>query len=279
MSITKYVVLTFLLAGSIFAQNPAQKIYETERAFEKMVAEKGIRAGFIEYLTADAVMFMPDVVNGRDTWKARPESPAVLTWNPILIDVSSNGIMAFSIGNSVYRTQGKDDPTGYHGHYISVWTRQPNNDYRVSLDTGINHDKPAATSRDWKIPPGSGVEKNERRISAADSATGFYQTIESGDSGKALKQYFAEDVVVMREGLEPIFGKKAAIEHLLKEKGAFKFAKIKSFMESADMAYVHGPYSVTDKTGKTTERGNYVQIWKLRNEKWLTVADVRKPVN
>ena len=120
-------------AAGVSAQTAKQKIYETERAFEKMVAEKGMRDGFIEFLSPVGIMFMPDVVNGRDAWKARPATPAALTWNPIWIDVSSNGVLAYSIGNSMYRAKGKDDVDIFYGHYISIWTRQRNGEYRAAL--------------------------------------------------------------------------------------------------------------------------------------------------
>ena len=96
------------------AQNAKQKIYDTERAFEKMVAEKGINAGFIEFMSPDGIIFAPDVVNGREAWRKRPASAAALTWNPIWIDVSSNGALGYSIGNSMYRA--KFLPEVFHRH-------------------------------------------------------------------------------------------------------------------------------------------------------------------
>jgi ketosteroid isomerase-like protein len=274
------ISLAFLMLVSIsaFSQGPAQKVYETERAFEKMVAEKGINAGFIEYLAPDGVMFMPDRANGIEAWKARPISPAVLTWNPILIEVASNGVLAYSIGNSIYRPKGKDDTNAFAGHYLSVWVKRPNGEYRAVLDTGINHEKPASVPVEWKSPADTGLDSNDKKVSAADSSTGFYQSVESDGAGKAFKSYLADDAIVMREGMQPFFGKKAAIDYLGDQKVRLKFAKLKSFMEAADLAYVHSGYTMTDKAGKETERGNFVQVWKFRKGKWLIVADVLIPL-
>lgn len=131
-------VAAIILSTSIisFSQENAQKIYDTERAFEKMVAEKGIRDGFIEFLSPQGVIFTPEAVNARESWRSRPPSPAALTWNPVKIGVSSNGALGYAIGNSIYRPKGKDDPDEFHGHYLSVWTRQPNGDYRAALGHG-----------------------------------------------------------------------------------------------------------------------------------------------
>src|SRR6187399_495193 len=105
-----FVLLALLFSVShISAQDNSQKIYDTERAFERAVAEKGIKPGFIEFLSPLGVIFRPGPINGRESWSARPESPAALTWNPIKIEASSNGALAYSIGNSIYRPKGKTD--------------------------------------------------------------------------------------------------------------------------------------------------------------------------
>jgi ketosteroid isomerase-like protein len=266
-----------LLVGAAGAQGSAETIYATERSFEKMAAEKGINAAFVEYLSPVGVMFMPDAVNGRETWKARPISPAALTWNPIWIDVSGNGAMAYSIGNSRYRPKGKDDTQVFYGHYITVWLKQPNGEFRAALDTGINHEKPASEPTEWKSPPDIGKETNPDKISAADSAVGFYQLAAESGAEKAYKSFLAEGAIVMREGRLPAFGKKAALS-LLGGENRITFAKRKSFIEAVDLAYVYSSYTITDKKGTEVERGNFVQVWKLRGRKWLIAADVFVPL-
>src|SRR5262245_21840600 len=109
MNAVRFISVFLAFAISIAGQTAPQKIFETEKAFEKMVAEKGINAGFIEYLAPDGVIFSPEVLNGREAWKKRPISPALLTWNPIWIEVSSNGALAYSIGNGIYRANGAGD--------------------------------------------------------------------------------------------------------------------------------------------------------------------------
>lgn len=268
------IALTFFLLASVAAQDPGQKVYETEKAFEKMVADKGINAGFIEFLTPLGVMFFPEAANGRETWRSRAASPAGLTWNPVWIDVASNGAIAYSIGNSIYKAKGKDDTTEYHGHYISVWSRQANGEYRAALDTGINHEKPATIQTEWKSPADIGQEKNEGKLSAADSSVGFYEMAEKVGSVKAYKTFLADDAVVMRSDKQPFFGKKAALDFIADQKPRVKFAKRKSFIEAPDLAYVYNIYSLVDEKGAETERGNFVQVWKLRKGKWLIAADV-----
>ena len=272
----KYICLAVLLslfALSQFAQSPSVKVFETEKAFEKMAEEKGVNAAFIEFMAPMGVMFVPEIRNGREFWKSIPPSASLLTWNPIWIDVASNGTLAYSIGNSIRRPKGKDDPNAEYGHYISIWTRNADGQYRALLDTGINHPKPASIPTEWKSPADSGVDKNEGRLSAADSAVPFYASLEANASS-AYKKYLAEDAIVMRSGKEPFIGKKAAMSAINDIDGIIRIPKRKAFVEGPDLAYVYNVYSIVDKAGKEIEGGNFVQVWKLRKGRWLIAADV-----
>ena len=267
------LVFISVLAFVGSAQSPAANIYETEKAFEKMAAEKGVNAAFIEFMAPTGVIFAPEARNAREFWKSIPQSSSLLTWNPIWIDVASNGMLAYSVGNSIRRPKGKDDPNAVYGHYISIWGKQSDGDYRALLDTGVNHPKPASMSKEWKSPADSGVETNAGRLSAADSAVPFYATVEA-NAQRAYRAYLTEDAIMMRSGKEPLFGKKAALKFIGDEKPIIRFPKRKAFVEGPDLAYVYNVYSIVDKAGKEIEGGNFVQVWKLRKGKWMIAADV-----
>lgn len=271
------ITLIFLSFLTVRAQD-AQKIYETEKAFEKAVAEKGFNQGFIEFMSADGIIFRPNAVNAREYLKSQPASPASLTWNPEFIDVSSNGALAYSIGSGEFRPNGKNDSTVFYSHYLCVWQRQPDGRYRATLDTGISHEKPAKIETDWKTPPNGAKDLNEKKISAADSSTVFFETAEKQGLEKAYKMFLAEDARILREGKMPFAGKKAALAEIKKEKSVIKFKKRSIFSSAADMAYLTNSYTLFDKTGKETERGNFAQVWKLLNGKWQIVADIFTPI-
>ncbi len=266
-----------VISGLSFGQDPARSIFDTEKAFEKTVAEVGIREGFLRFLAPSSVMFMPDAANAREVWSKRPNSDAMLTWNPIWIDVSANGVLAYSIGNSRFRPKGKDDANIFYGHYLSVWLRQPNGEFRAALDTGINHDKPASEPTAWRSPSDIGRRSDPDGVSAADSAVGFYEMVAASGVGAAYKKYLADDAIVMRDGKQPAFSRKAALD-LLKTNYRINFAKRKSFTEAVDLAYVHSGYNITDRSGSEVERGNFVQVWTFRGGKWLIVADILVPL-
>ena len=278
----KKITLIWLILGCftiIRAQSEeARKIFQTEKDFERAVAEKGINQGFIEFLSADGMIFRPNPINGRNYLKSQPASLASLMWNPEYIDVSSNGALGYSIGNGEFRAKGKEDPTVHYSHYVSIWQRQPNGNYLAALDTGISHEKPEKIETEWKSPVVTKKELNEKKSAAADTATGFFEAAEKQSLEKAYKTFLADDARVLREGKMPFVGKNAALSEIKSSKSKIKFTKRSVFTGAADMAYFTNGYTLLDKNGKEIEKGNFVQIWKLRDGKWQIVVDIFNPV-
>lgn len=276
----KNVLILFLmcfLSASILAQSNSQKVFDTEKLFEKAVAEKGINQAFIDFSTSDGTCFFTGApTNCREFWKTAPASPAFLSWNPTFIDVSSNGALAYSTGNSVYRAKGKTDTTAFYGEYGTVWLRQPNGNYFAVLDIGISHEQ-ANTETKWTSPADSGKEMNAQRSSAADSSTAFFETSAKQGLSKAYKTFLAEDARMLREGKMPLIGKKSILSEMKNSKSKVNFAKRSLFTEAADMAYITNSYTVVDKNNQPTETGNFLQVWKLRGGKWQIVFDVFLP--
>lgn len=276
----KLAILFLIIFGcaGVFAQSDAQKLYDTEKAFERAAAEKGIKEAFIEFTAPDGVCFHPNATNCREFWRARSASPAGLFWNPNFVDVSSNGAMGYTTGNSIYRPKGKDDTNAYYGQYVTMWQRQPNGTYLAALDMGISHEKPSGIDTNWKSPADSGREMNERKISAADASTAFFETATKQGLTKAYKAFLAEDARLLREGKQPILGKQNALAEFKNNKSQINFAKRSVFIGAADMAYINNTYTVNDKNGKQIEKGNFLQIWKMRGGKWQIVLDAFVPI-
>ncbi|MGI8883487.1 MAG: hypothetical protein ACR2IA_04490 [Pyrinomonadaceae bacterium] len=274
-----FLLLLTFIAANVYAQTNAdlQKIYDTEKAFERVAAEKGLNQSFVEFSAPDGICFFPGYpVNCREYFKAQSASPAFLTWNPTFIDISSNGALGYSIGNSVFRPKGKDTADAIYGQYLSIWQRQPDGNFRAVLDTGISHAKPDKLETDWKSSADTGKELNAGKSSAADNVNSFFETATRGGLNKAYKIYAAEDVRALRENQFPITGKSNLLAETKKDKSTVSFAKRSVFFGAADMAYITNSYALTKKDN-TTEKGNFVQVWKLRGGKWLLVMDVFVP--
>ena len=108
----KKLLITIILCGAAicFGQTKpeAEKIVETEKAFAKAADEKGIKPAFLEFLADDGIIFRPAAINGKESFRSRPDSPALLSWRPTFADISSNGALGYSTGAAVCPVAGSN---------------------------------------------------------------------------------------------------------------------------------------------------------------------------
>lgn len=93
----------------------------------------------------------------------------------------------------------------------------------------------------------------------------------------AYFKYFADDVVVLRDGQMPFVGKTPAFLSLEKMDEEFPARSFLNFdaklsQKFANMMYAYGIYQLTHPD-KTVSRWNFVQIWKYRG-RWQIALDV-----
>jgi ketosteroid isomerase-like protein len=272
MKILVSVLIALCSATAIFAQKDLVELIQTEKAFAGMAAEKGTKPAFLEYLADDSVVFNPDKANGLEVWKARKESPALLSWYPSFADVSSNGAVGYTMGPWEYRPKGKSDAPVAFGHFMTVWQRQRDGRYKAVLDIGVDHDKPAAAEPEASTTAPN-TSKTETNSYAGDSAARFFEVRRDSGPVKAYKDFASPDIRLLRDKKAPIIGKKAAIKEVGERKGKLTISKRMSFYGSGDLAYATNTYSQTLSDG-SIENGNFVQVWKYVGGKWLIVMDV-----
>lgn len=274
-----YVALFILILSfsSSFAQNDLNKLVETEKAFARTAAEKNTKTAFLEFMADDAIGFFPTPKNAKEVWNSRPVTPALLAWTPEFADIASNGVLGYTTGPWEYRPKGKNDAPAAFGHYVTLWQKQPDGNYKAVLDIGINH-PPIALVNNWNSPNGSGKELNEKKYSASDFSAQFFEMADLSGLEKAYKTFAAEDIRLYRDGNAPFVGKKNSLNELKKFKNKVKFTKRSIFLSASDLAYTSNSYAVLDKDNKEIEKGNFLQIWKLRKGKWQIVLDLFTPL-
>lgn len=154
MKVFAILFLVMFVAGSVFTQqNPdLGKLVEAERAFAQMAREKSTKEAFLYYMADEGVVFEPEAVNAREVWSKRPDSPALLSWEPIWADISADGSIGYTAGPWEFRPEGKDGKPVAFGQYVSIWKKQKNGEFRVILDIGITHKKPERHSLKLRYP-------------------------------------------------------------------------------------------------------------------------------
>jgi len=272
----KLIVLLLLISGIATADNSAlNTLVNSEKSFSKTSEEKGIKGSFVEYFADDSVIFRPGPVNGKKFYTDQAERPGLLTWRPVIADISSNGDLGYTTGPWEFRKNGKDDAQVFHGYYFSIWKKQADGSWKVELDHGINTQSASKFGTDLvKAPGGSGKAKNGKETAADVLALDQkFSEQSSKDLKAAYQQHSVSDVVFLREGNEPITGKEA-IESLASQ-GNCSWQPAKADV-SGDFAYDYGSGSCTS-SGKT-QTANFVHVWKKQPDgSWKVTVDLWSP--
>ena len=277
------LLLVILLSCVAFGQanKDLQAVAETEKEFARFAGEKGTKAAFLEYAAPDGIMFVPTASNAKAYWNARGEWKGLLFWQPSFADISSNGMMGWTTGPWEHRPEGASGKATSWGEFVTVWQKQPDGKFRWVLDLGISHaEAPAVAGVEWKAPvvtPATTGKTVEVKASAGETANSFFQTSNRSQLLKAYKTHSAKDIRVLREGKMPILGKEAFLAELKKNKMNVSFNTKSTFFAAADLAYIYNTYALT-RADKSTEHGNFVQIWKYRDGKWQIVLDIFNPI-
>lgn len=264
-----------LLSLTILAQSDLEKLVAAEKAFAQTAADKNTKAAFLEFSTDEAINFSPNAVNTKEFWNSRQATPALLAWTPEFADISANGVLGYTTGPWEFHPKSKENaPTGF-GHYVTMWQKQPDGNFKWVLDIGINHSQVALVNN-WTSPNNSVKENTE--IKSTETVQKFFEMAEKNGLEKAYKTFAADDIRLYRQDKTPFIGKKDALAEVKKNQAALKVTKRTIFTTAQDLTYLSNPYTLLNKDGKEIEKGNFLQIWKLRYGKWQLVLDLFNPI-
>ncbi|HEY8560081.1 MAG TPA: hypothetical protein VIL74_06870 [Pyrinomonadaceae bacterium] len=257
-------------------KNDLRKLVETEQAFARAAAEKGTRAAFLEFLADDGIVFAPTEANGKLVWKARPESPALLAWNPAWADISSDGKLGYTTGGWEFRPNGKTDQPNGFGEYVTLWQKQSNGKYRAVLDIGISHPASTLSTAPWQSP--ADAETGARDLKSGVNLSTLTDIFSNKSVANGYFNYLAEDCIVLRDGHAPFTGRRNAflgLEKLDKEFPASSFLDFtgNTSQVSGNLMYIWGVYQLKAKDD-SVKKWNFLQIWKNRAGKWEIVLDL-----
>ena len=286
-------LLTAGLAAAVLSQSGSsslQSLVDSERAFSSMSVEKGIREAFLTYLADDAIVFRPKPVPGRKVYEDAPaDSPLLLTWEPAFAEVSAAGDLGYTTGPYEARDRSKPDQPARHGHYISVWERQGNWQWKVVFDGGIRHAEPGpkpptvATRPDQvKTWRGAKVDRIQGRTALIDLERNFAAKALTAGIVEAYLAYADNDIRIYRDNVLPTTGKEALLKELSMAAGKWTWDPLDGAASSiADLGYVYG---ICDMTGGATgdappESSSYLRIWRRTSGgQWRIVLDLAVPI-
>lgn len=237
-----------LLAQSLQADLDA--MVAAERAFARLSAEKGFKESFLAFIAEDGIMFRPMPIKAKASLRERPEPPISLVWGPSHAEISRSGEMGWTTGPSEIRPKGEGEVV--HGHFVTVWKKQPDGKWLWAIDTGIGHGKPAspASSLPATGPVGKVPEAGEPPLPKVDAAAETQallaldrelgQATAKGTSA-AYRAHLSDDARLMRDGAFPHVGRDAALAALEKAPAAMTSTPEGGEVSAAaDLGYTYG---------------------------------------
>ena len=220
-----------------------------------------MRDAFLTFMADDGIVFQPRATNAKQLWTARPESKATLIWEPSFASISSAGDLGYTTGPWEFRPPG--DSTGAspppdqitYGHFISVWRKQSDGVWKVAVDIGVVHDRPArGLGQETYVAGPSGTRNElgaapdiaalERKLSETATKSGWAKAIESMASDE-LRLNRARD-------RSPFKRRDAARRALSKDKLAVTWhPEGTGYASSRDLGYAYGVAATRPQKSKS----------------------------
>lgn len=288
-----FLLVLLICASGGFAQqaemSPALRaLVETERAFSKTSATKGMKDAFLAFLADDGIVFRPGPVNGKKSWGERPAPKGLLTWEPVYADIARAGDLGYTTGPWEFRQNGPDDKPAAYGYFVTVWRKQADGTWKFVIDLGTGNPAPTSPTPALRYPYSrSGI--GEWKISVEREQTVLLTTDKDFSKASITKgmvnaflSYMADDIRFYREDTFPVTGREAVRASLSAKPGVMTWQPIKADVSSSDdLGYTYGSYEFKKGAAdaKPSESGFYMRIWKRQSkDTWKVVLDVLHPV-
>lgn len=284
-----------LLASPVFSQTPAVQTIDrqtaldglvaAEKAFSRTAAEKGIRDSFLDFMADDGVLFRPDPVNAKESLRARPASPGLLSWYPAFAEVSLAGDLGYDTGPAEYREKAEDKPDP--SQFATVWKRQADGSWKVAVDLGTpgNPPMPVAISLRGPVQVEESafpkVDTDTLKASVLDTDRAFAKAGREQGSAAAYPAVLADDVRLLRGGRAMTAGKQAALEALAGDKAPVTWEPAGGGVaRSGDLGYTYGVVQKRENgpASPWVKVGNYMRVWRRQADgSWRLAFDVLSP--
>lgn len=271
-------------------QAALDSLVAAEKAFAQMAAEKGTRDAFLAFLADDGLVFQPDPVNGKETWRARQPSPAVLSWYPVHSEVSLAGDLGFNTGPFDYRPKPGEKPVVF-GQFATIWARQADGSWKAALDLGTATPEPSSQVAPSISLTGPArlevtalpkVDVGAAMTALLDADRAFAKATQEKGSAATYEPLLTDDAGLVRASRQPALGKEAARALLAAENPTPTTWEPLGggVSRSGDLGYTYG-YVKRHEDGPESpwiNTSNYLRVWrKETGGPWKLAFEVFSP--
>lgn len=263
-------------------------LVEAERSFALYAAAHGTREAFLKYLADDSIIFRPRPVNAREWYSEHTEDSGFLSWKPAYAEISYSGDFGYTTGPWEFRSDPGDAGPESVGHYVSVWKKGEDGEWRVVLDLGNVYDAPApktegVETRTGSVPEGarySNVDVDQEREVLLETDRLFSQEVEGAGLVAAYMSFSTDDVCYYRMGARPVKGKNKVRKALMDADTTVTWDPIAAGLSTAgDLGYTYGTIE-SALGGPEGAAGalSYLRIWRIEaGRRWSVALDIALP--
>jgi hypothetical protein len=278
LSATVLMFCSTLLLGQKTPVAKVSTVISAEENFNKLVAKKGIKDGFLAVADPEGIVFKPDAKKITEFYGSIDKQPGTLICKPKFARISANGDLAFTAGPYTYQN-GKSDDDKVYGDYVSIWRNDGENGLKLLINLGIQHPEPEnAVITDFKEP-----DTAKHKPASKDPFAGkkvildYDKTFNYSLSRSALatyKEFLSPEGRYYFPGFEPMTGIDKTMKFLDNEAISISAETVNAGRATSnDLAYSYGTARI--KKGNIVSSYNYVRIWEVdAQHKWNVLLEI-----
>jgi len=274
--------IALLLTFSAFAQKndgTTKSLVNAEKEFAKSIAKNGDKDAYLEYSSANTLVFRPNPVNAKTFYAGQEKSMNEVSWEPNLAKVSRSGDLGFTTGP--YEVGGSEKK---YGQYLSVWKAE-NGKWKLAMDLGTSSNKPLTKVSNQFVEPKDHVAPkflNEKEIKAGRdiilTTEKTLNTMLKTHGIAAFGGFLTNEARLLFPGNEAINGKGKILSFYngMVDKISLKTTGVDK-ARGSDLAYTYGVATI-DYKADLRESFNYIFIYeKAADASWNLIVQAFVP--
>jgi len=278
---TTFAVALTLSAFAQKSDGTTKSLINAEKDFAKSIAKKGDKEAYIDYSSANTLVFRPNPVNAKTFYAGQTRSNNEMTWTPNFAKVSRSGDLGFTTGP--YEVVGTEKK---YGQYLSIWKAE-NGTWKLAIDLGTESNKPLAkTTTRFEEPKDRFIPKflNEKEQKASKdvilTTEKTLNTFLKTHGIAAFGGFLTNDARLLFPGNEAIEGKGKILSFFngMISKINLKTTGVDKALGS-DLAYTYGIATI-DYKADLRESFNYVFVYeKAADASWNLIVQAFVPAD
>lgn len=264
-----------------------------EREFAASVAAQGPKAGFLQYLAPEGLLFRPQPVVGAAFFAGAPEDAGLLEWAPSFAFLAKSGDLGFTTGPWQYRASRTNALVNASGQYLTVWQATATG-WKVLLDAGVGG---PAMAFPWRVDadgpdepdaPLAAWEQTQRGRDLRFVEETFGRRAARGGEAAAVEDHGHKRIRVLRSGVSPVVGRAEAVRFLSanrrKTRDALQGVVISG---SGDLGYAWGesewlgsgttPHRTVRSWARVWRRSGWSGTWRVAVDLAIDYPEEKKP--